>query len=73
MYALDLKTNTWSVFYTPGKGEVCPQSRGNFGLALFNNDVWVFGGTNGVKTLNDLWKFQMATKTWKEVKAENPP
>jgi len=33
----------------------------------------VFGGTNGIKTLNDLWRFDLKTKIWSEIKTDNPP
>lgn len=26
--------------------------------------IWLFGGTNGQKTLNDLWKFDIKTCSW---------
>lgn len=71
IYALDLNTRKWSVFYKYQPKD--PEPRGNVGLVVKGDEVWVFGGTNGTKTLNDLWKFNMKTKKWTEVKAENPP
>ena len=67
IYTLDLITKTWSTFYTPVKTAPTPEARGNVGLALHNDCIWIFGGTNGTKTLNDLWKFNLTTKTWTEI------
>lgn len=64
IYAFDLKSRTWSLFYNPQKTAGIPEARGNFGLAVLNNEVWLFGGINNKGTLNDLWKFNLATKTW---------
>lgn len=35
--------------------------------------LWIFGGTNGQKTLDDLWKFDLATKKWDKVEQKNTP
>lgn len=29
--------------------------------------LWIFGGTNGQKTLDDLWKFDLTQKSWTKV------
>lgn len=73
IYALDMKTRTWSTFYQPDKNAVIPEARGNMGLVVYKDYVLVFGGTNGTKTLNDLWKFDMNTKTWSEIKSDHNP
>jgi hypothetical protein len=64
IYALDMRSRTWSTFYQPDKTAVVPEARGNMGLVVYKDSILVFGGTNGVKTLNDMWKFDLKTKTW---------
>jgi hypothetical protein len=29
--------------------------------------LYVFGGTNGIHTLNDFWKFSLKSKTWQKL------
>jgi hypothetical protein len=31
------------------------------------NNLWIFGGTNGQKTLDDLWKFDLTNNKWAKV------
>lgn len=41
-----------------------PDGRSNFSMAEHNGSLIIFGGTDGSKTLNDMWQFDIAQKTW---------
>jgi hypothetical protein len=45
--------------HKPAKGEASPVPRSCFGMIGCENVIWVFGGTDGNKTLNDFWKFDI--------------
>jgi hypothetical protein len=32
-----------------------------------NGNLIIFGGTNGVKTLNDMWQFDLKVKKWDKI------
>ena len=57
MYAFDFEKKTWEVFYEGGKQEE-PEARSDFDMVVHDGSIWMFGGSNGKKTLDDLWKYQ---------------
>jgi hypothetical protein len=30
-----------------------------------NGDLWLFGGTMGISRMADLWRYTIATNTWR--------
>jgi hypothetical protein len=40
-------------------------------MVEYKGDAWIFGGTNGTHTLNDLWKFNIKSKVWWKVVPKN--
>lgn len=42
-------------------------------MVEFDGALWIFGGTNGVKTLNDQWKFDLTTKKWIKIESKDTP
>ena len=50
-----------------------PDGRSNLALAPDGQNLWIFGGTNGQKTLDDLWKFDIVAKKWERVDQKNTP
>ena len=42
-------------------------------MVELDGGLWVFGGTNGTHTLNDMWKFDLANKQWKSVESKDTP
>lgn len=40
----------------------------------FENNIYIFGGYDGVNRRNDFYKYNVETNTWSEIKTtENPP
>ena len=35
--------------------------------------MFLFGGWDGIATLNDLWEFNLKDHTWQEVKCDGEP
>jgi hypothetical protein len=35
--------------------------------------LWVFGGSNGERTLDDMWQFDVGSAKWTKVKQTNAP
>ena len=35
--------------------------------------LWIFGGTNGQKTLDDLWRFDLGKKIWQRCEQKHSP
>ena len=35
-----------------------------------NSSLYVFGGWDGVATLNDLWEYNIVSSSWKELRTE---
>ena len=42
-------------------------------MVAINGAIWMFGGTNGNSTLNDMWKFDLAGKKWECVETKDTP
>ena len=42
-------------------------------MVLYENALWIFGGTNGKHTLNDVWRFNIEDLKWKEIQSTNNP
>lgn len=55
------------------KSEKEPQGRSNFSMVEYNQGLLIFGGTNGVKTMNDMWSFEMKDKKWSKVDSKDTP
>jgi len=62
----------WSVVMTTG--EICPGPRENNGFVSFGSCLYLFGGYDGVRWLNDTWEFNTVTGKWRLlfVKGETP-
>ncbi len=67
MYLFDLEKKTWEVLYRGGSG-VEPEGRSDFDMIVHGGSIWLFGGSNGKLTLNDLWKFEPKEKKWTAIK-----
>lgn len=72
MYSFDLEKMSWELFYKGGT-EAEPEGRSDFDMVVHEGSVWLFGGSNGKVTLNDLWKFNYNEKKWTEIKESNCP
>ena len=66
-------TNSWeNVDIAPGQPIPCPRS--GHSAAIFNGNMYVFGGKNdSSEKMNDLWVYNIADKRWVEVMADGDP
>jgi len=70
--ALNLGNQEWTVLQTnPDEVHGFPQSRCCFGLARFENDVYISGGV-GDKLYDDVWKYSLAEKNWTKLSLTLP-
>ncbi|KAJ5103781.1 hypothetical protein N7532_004310 [Penicillium argentinense] len=64
--------NKWEVLIQnsheggPPEGQI-PPARTNHTIVSFNDKLYLFGGTNGVKWFNDVWTFDPRANTWTEM------
>lgn len=64
VYALDLEKMQWEKIYTFKSTEKEPEGRSNCAMVGHSDFVYIFGGSNGVFTLNDFWRFSLKNKQW---------
>ncbi|CUA77044.1 Kelch repeat-containing protein 2 [Saccharomyces cerevisiae S288c] [Rhizoctonia solani] len=50
------------------QGSPSPTKRGGHAIVADQNKLYVFGGYTGKTVLNDMWCFDMTTRTWVELK-----
>jgi len=72
MYRLDLETWEWTKLQATNKA---PSSRDSHTLTVFQNKLYLFGGSHESETLNDLYEYDLSTNAWKQIEAkgEAPP
>lgn len=71
IYRFDLVTEKWEVYHQHQKNMPIPSERAGFGMDIDKNSIWLFGGTDGVKQLNDFWCFNIESKMWTQIKTED--
>ena len=59
MYAFDLEKETWEVYLNGSDGPNEPEGRSDFDMVEDEGAIWMFGGNNGKKNLDDFWKFSI--------------
>lgn len=71
MFFFDLGAMAWlQVQWTTD----CPAGRyGHAAASVDNEKMFVFGGWDGKKSMNDLWLFDSATFTWRRPKCSGKP
>jgi hypothetical protein len=42
-------------------------------MVEYKGNLLIFGGTNGVKTLNDMWNFNLTSKKWEKLDCIDTP
>lgn len=70
VYSYDFQTNIWKLYYMPTPNEKKnekPKRRANAGAVIFNDELFIYGGTNGKSKFNDLWKFDLKTLKWSQM------
>ncbi len=68
IYCLDLEKFNWELIYEGKQSANEPEPRSNFSMVVDNDNLIIFGGTNGQNTLNDFWKFSLTQKKWEIIK-----
>lgn len=58
--------NKWTLL-TP-KPSPIPSKRANCGGTIIGKGLVIFGGINGKIRFNDLWRFDLLTLIWEEIK-----
>jgi hypothetical protein len=72
-YAFDFSSSSWE--QVPVLSEERPGCRENNGVVVLSDrdqSIILFGGYNGHSWLNDLWKFDIATKVWTCLEESSP-
>ncbi|KAJ5239636.1 hypothetical protein N7468_004255 [Penicillium chermesinum] len=69
---LQSPTNKWEKLIQntheggPPEGQI-PPARTNHSIVTFNEKLYLFGGTNGVRWFNDVWCFDPRANSWTEI------
>ncbi|QKX56610.1 uncharacterized protein TRUGW13939_03715 [Talaromyces rugulosus] len=70
--ALQSPTNKWEFLIRntheggPPAGQI-PLARTNHTIITYNDNLYLFGGTNGVTWFNDVWSYDPRTNQWTEL------
>ena len=70
IYRFCLETYEWGVV-TPVGGTVPPPRDRHCGC-VYKDCLYVFGGFDGARRINDMWSFSFETSTWKEIDQNTP-
>ncbi|EDQ85615.1 uncharacterized protein MONBRDRAFT_29126 [Monosiga brevicollis MX1] len=67
LHYIDVRVGEWHTI--SHEIDQCPLAR--FGQSMVYDAAqecfWIFGGTQGTQFYNDLWRFDLATRTWEEI------
>jgi hypothetical protein len=56
---------TWSIIYDGSKfHRNSPKARAGSAITIYDNFLYIFGGTKNKTKMNDLWKFNLIKKQW---------
>ena len=70
-FLFDTKTFTWFVIGNEDKDNSDmprPPPRNSHAAVITGSDLYIFGGANHDGPMNDMWKLNIATQSWTEVK-----
>lgn len=71
LWALSTSTYEWTRLSAPGAAGA-PGGRRDASVALLGGTVHVFGGWQGVRLLDDLWKYHEGNSSWAQLAAGSP-
>ncbi|OBZ90202.1 Tip elongation aberrant protein 1 [Choanephora cucurbitarum] len=60
----------WEQLTFNNKAGDCPEPRSGHVSVIFDNKLYIFGGTDGQHMLNDLWAFDLHSRVWARVESE---
>ena len=67
-YLQNLKEKTLDMEKVPNSNSSeVPKKRANSGTSVFRDTLYIFGGTNGKKKMNDMWKFDLLGRKWMKI------
>lgn len=72
IYTFDLNSHKWEIVYKSGSGPE-PKARSYFSMVEIKDSILIFGGTDGVDTLNDMWIYNIQTHEWKCIETKDTP
>ena len=64
-WLLSLRERTWHRI--PPSSEAMPPARAHHSMAVHGRDVYMHGGIDGMRTYNDLWRFDVESTTWSQI------
>ena len=68
MHTFDAETRVWSLLEPANTGAPAPSERAGHAAVMHEGDLFVFGGKDDDnQKLNDLWRFNMADRTWTQL------
>jgi len=66
IYQLDMENWDWTKLESVNKA---PNSRDSHSCIVYNNKLYIFGGSGGNDSKNDMFEYDLAASTWKRVEA----
>ena len=73
IWAFDFESEKWELIFDENTKQDQPEGRSSFSMTSHNGKLIIFGGTNGEKTLNDFWSFDLHAKQWKKIDSKDTP
>ncbi|EAR86118.2 Sm protein (macronuclear) [Tetrahymena thermophila SB210] len=67
VFTFNFSSNSWTYIPSQTSQEKLPKPRGSHGSVLQNNNLFIFGGTDGENILEDMWYFSMDSHTWTQI------
>lgn len=64
MEVFDIETEDWSLIQTYGNS---PSIRNNHASCVYSDNIYIHGGHDGEKWLDDFFIYESKTNTWKEI------
>ena len=70
IYQFNIADSQITKLFDHSESKNSPTPRSNCGAATDGKSVYIFGGCRGDLRMNDLWRFDLNSSTWLEVKTE---
>lgn len=69
VFSYKIEQNVWILNFSDqnDKTKNIPAHRSDSGLVFLNNNLYVFGGCDGVNKFNDLWLFKISESLWQNI------
>lgn len=70
IHKFNFETNTWSEIKKKGVSS-WPKERYRTYATISNNYIYTYGGHDGIRQLDDLWRFDIKNYKWEEIKCNS--